>query len=386
MKRTLLLLAIIILAMAACKEKSSFTVKGTIKGEKKKYINLSRVDVNTAVFLDSAKVSGNGQFRFRVKATDPDFYQLGFSSSEFITILAGPGEKISLTFNGKKLYNDYKVKGSEGSEKLRILDSALAVTTRKLDSLSALYTKASSEAAFESRGPELEQQFTTILNSQRKYNIGFIINNLHSLASIKALYQKINPETYVLYDPKDLQYLKIVTDTLTKYYPRSKHVQALAGDFTREMGELYTSRVHEMARNIPETKLDPDLKTVDGKRIALSSLKGKYVLLTFWSVRSQASMEENLRLKDYYRQYSRKGFEIYQINVDANEEAWRNAVKFDELPWISTREDNPADPLNVKIFNVKTLPANFLFDREGRIIGTNLHGRALDIKLNQLFN
>lgn len=177
-----------------------------------------------------------------------------------------------------------------------------------------------------------------------------------------------------------------MTDTLTKYYPRSKHVQALASDFTREMGELYTSRVHEMAKDIPETKLDPDLKNVDGKRIALSSLKGKYVLLTFWSVRSAACVEENLKFKEYYKQYNKKGFEIYQINVDENEEVWRNAVKFDELPWISTREDDPRDPLNVKLFNVKSLPTNYLFDREGRIIGTNLHGRALDIKLNQLFN
>lgn len=386
MKRTLFLLAIIILALAACKEKSSFIVKGTIKGEKKKYINLSRVDVNTAVIIDSAKVGSNGNFRFRVKATDPDFYQLGFSSSEFITLLAEPGEKIKLRFEGRRLYNDYHVKGSEGTEKLRLLDSTLSVTTRKLDSLSTLYTKASSETGFETRGPELEQQFTTILNGQRKHNIAFVINNIHSLASIKALYQKINPDTYVLYDPKDLQYLKIVTDTLTKYYPRSKHVQALASDFTREMGELYTSRVHEMAKDIPETKLDPDLKNVDGKRIALSSLKGKYVLLTFWSVRSAACVEENLKFKEYYKQYSRKGFEIYQINVDENEEVWRNAVKFDELPWISTREDDPRDPLNVKLFNVKALPTNYLFDREGRIIGTNLHGRALDIKLNQLFN
>lgn len=386
MKRTLLLLALVILALPACKEKSSFTVKGTIKGEKKNYINLSRVDVSTTILIDSAKVSSNGQFRFRVKATDPEFYQLGYSSSEFITLLAEPGEKINLSFEGKKLYSDYKVYGSEGTDKLRVLDSALAVTTRKLDSLSTLYSKASTETGFESRGPELEKQFTTILNDQRKKNIAFIITNIHSLASIKALYQKINSETYVLYNPKDLQYLKIVTDTLTKYYPRSKHVQALASDFTREMGELYTNQVHEMAKNVPETKLDPDLKTVDGKRIALSSLKGKYVLLTFWSVRSAACLEENLKLKEYYRQFNRKGFEIYQINIDENEELWKNAVKFDELPWISTREDDPRDPFNVRIFNVRSLPANFLFDREGRIIGTNLHGKALDIKLNQLFN
>ncbi len=262
----------------------------------------------------------------------------------------------------------------------------LEITRQKLDSLSDLYTKSSNEPGFETRGPELEQQFTAILKAQRKRNIEFIIKNTTSLASIKALYQKINQETYVLYDPKDLQYLKIVNDSLSKYYPKSKHVQALASDFSREMGELYTSRINQMAKNAPETKLDPNLKTINGNRIALSSLRGKYVLLTFWSVRSQACVEENLQYKEFYKLYNKKGFEIYQINLDENEEAWRNAVKFDELPWISTREDDTLDPLNLRLFNVRSLPSNFLFDRQGKIIGTNLHGRALQIKLNQLFN
>jgi hypothetical protein len=38
------------------------------------------------------------------------------------------------------------------------------------------------------------------------------------------------------------------------------------------------------------------------------------------------------------------------------------------------------------LFNVKSLPANYLFDREGNLTGMNLHGRSLQIKLNQLFN
>ena len=84
------------------------------------------------------------------------------------------------------------------------------------------------------------------------------------------------------------------------------------------------------------------LKNIDGKRIALSSLKGKYVLLTFWSFRSKECIAENLQLKEFYKLYNNKGFEIYQINLDENEADWKAAVKFDELPWISTREDDPA--------------------------------------------
>lgn len=378
--------AVVIFTFSSCTDKDSFVIHGLIKGDKKGSINISRVDVDTPVFIDSAKINSKGEFRLRMNAEIPDYYQLGYSSSDFITILAAPGEKINVTFEGKHLFENYTVEGSEGTEKIISLDEDLAITKHKLDSLNVLYSKVTSEQGSEARQAELEDQYTAVLKAQRKKSIEFIIKNLHSLAAIKALYQRINPETYVLYDPKDLQYLKIVNDTLSKYYPRSKHVQALSSDFTRELGQLYTNRIHEMASNLPETRLDPNLETVDGRRIALSSLRGKFVLLTFWSVRSAASIEENMQLKELYRLYNKQGFEIYQVNVDQNEEAWKNAVKFDELPWISTREDDPADPLNVKLYNVNSLPSNFLYDRQGNIIATNLHGRALQIKLDQLFN
>ena len=234
--------------------------------------------------------------------------------------------------------------------------------------------------------PYLRQSLMNLIKAQRKKNIEFIINNINSLASIKALYQRINPETYVLYDPHDLQYLKIVTDSLTRHYPNSKQVQALARDFEKEMNQMYVSQIAEIAKTKPPTKLDPDLMTINGKRIALSSLKGKYVLLAFWSVQSKECIEENLQLKEFYKLYNKKGFEIYQINLDENESNWKAAVRFDELPWISAREDDPKNPKNAIMYNVKSLPANYLYDKDLNIIASNIHGKALQLKLEQLFN
>ena len=84
---------------AACKDKNSFTVNGVIKDKTDNYIYINKVDVNTPVLIDSAKINKKGTFHFNVKATDPDFYQLGFSTTNFITLLAEPGEKITLNFS-----------------------------------------------------------------------------------------------------------------------------------------------------------------------------------------------------------------------------------------------------------------------------------------------
>ncbi|MCU0918357.1 MAG: TlpA family protein disulfide reductase, partial [Planctomycetes bacterium] len=129
-----------------------------------------------------------------------------------------------------------------------------------------------------------------------------------------------------------------------------------------------------LSEQMEPVKLNPELKNPDGKRISLESLRGKHVLVTFWSVGSQDCINENVQLKEFYKLYNKKGFEIYQINLDADTNLWKTAVKFDELPWISTREDNPSDPATARLFNVRELPANYLFDKEGNIEGTNLHG------------
>jgi thiol-disulfide isomerase/thioredoxin len=385
MKKSLLLLILVIFTIS-CKKNDSFLVTGHIKNVKQNYVYVSRVDINTTILLDSSRVSNKGNFRFRIKSREPDFYQVGSSSKDFVTLLASPGEKIALFFPGDNLFNDYTVSGSKGSEQVRTLDYKLIRTKNSLDSLSSVYEKASKESGFDTKKSLIEQEYLKVIKDQRKFNIVFIIQNTTSLATIKAIYQKINNDMYVLYDAHDLQYMKIASDSLKRYYPESKHTKALINDFGKELNQLYSSQLNQLAESIPETKLDPSLKDLNGKRITLSALKGKYVLLAFWSSESRDCIVENIQLKEFYRQYHAKGFEIYQIDLDQDEAAWRAAVKFDELPWINTREDDPADPKYARLFNVKALPANYLFDPKGDIIAIDLHGKNLQIKLNQLFS
>ncbi len=80
---------------------------------------------------------------------------------------------------------------------------------------------------------------------------------------------------------------------------------------------------------------------------------------------------------NYGREFYTSVFELL-LRMKANylwPAMWNNAFN----------EDDPENPLNARLFNVKSLPANYLFDPEGKIIGSNLHGKTLQIKLNQLF-
>jgi thiol-disulfide isomerase/thioredoxin len=374
-----------VLLLSSCTNKNSITIDGNFKSNDRKKVYLTRIDVDTYVIIDSAKIKKSGDFRFRMKAKEPEFYQVGLTNSDFITILAEPGEKIKLTFPGKNLYENYEVTGSAGSLKIKKLDEVLSSTIRKIDSLKAIYITAAKSPDSSKIVPVLNEEYLKLLKEQRYKNIDFILGNLSSFASIKALYQKIDETTYVLYELRDLQFLKLVSDTLFYHYPDSKQARALKKNFEKELKQMNINKIENAARNAPITILDPNLKDINGKRIALSSLKGKVVLLTFWASSSESCVKENLTLKELYKAYKSKGFEIYQVNLDENEAAWRKAVEFDELPWISVREDDPMNPVNAKLYNVRSLPANYLYDRKGDIIGSALHGRPLVIRLTQIF-
>lgn len=376
--------SVFVFLLAGCADKNSISIKGNLKNKNLERIYLDKIDVDRNTRIDSARVRNSGNFKFKFKGTGPDFYRIGSSVTDFMTILAEPGEKITLSFKGDNLIENYDVSGSAGSEKIKMLDLSLAGTLRKIDSLKTIYNKESTSPDFGKIEPLLNEEYLKLLKGQRKYNIEFIIKNLSSFASIKALYQRIDAETYVLYEPRDLQFFKLVSDTLISHYPNSNQARALKKNFEREMNQMFMNQIEKVAKNAPETKLDPNLISLNGKRISLSSLKGKVVLLTFWTSTSSESVSENLSLKDLYKTYKPKGFEIYQINLDVNETYWRNAVKFDELPWINVREDDPMNPITARIYNVKSLPTNYLYDKSGTIIGSNLHGKALQIKLGQL--
>lgn len=382
--RYLLILMLAVFA-AGCRNKETVIINGTIQNPKGEYMKMWRVDLDKVHPLDSVRIKNNGNFRFRLSVSQPDFFQIGWSSAEFITLVIHPGDRVSIESRGNIMHRDYSVTGSDDSEKVMLLDAKLNETKRKLDTLRTAHEAVFDDQSRSAEADSIETKIVQVINEQRNFSIDFILNNLSSLSSIMAIYQRFNEDAYVLYETRDLQLMKLLTDTLTVKYPASQQVKAMAEDFKRELRNMQMGQFSRMIEEMEPSELNPDLTDINGRRIALSSLRGKYVLVSFWSAESPECLRNNLELKEHYKTYKQRGFEIYQISIDPDLERWRRAVSFDELPWINVREDDPANLKYAYIYNVQSLPANYLYDPQGEIIGTNLFGRTLAIKLEQLF-
>jgi thiol-disulfide isomerase/thioredoxin len=371
-------------ALAGCRDDDKVIIKGTFGEGKEGIVYLNQSDVDRSTVIDSVTIKRN-RFKFSTEITGPEFLEVRLNTNDFIGLLASPGEEINLDFGASPLVMNYTVSGSAGSELVRGLDQHLYTTKVRLDSLTKIYTGLSDEE-LAVQGAGLEKAYVDAVEAQRKHNIEFILGNITSLASIKALYQRIDENTYVLYQPRDLQFLKIVSDSLSVKYPVSKHVRALKENVTAELNRMYIDRLTRMASEATPAKTDPVLPDTQGKMVSLSSLRGKYVLVTFWTTTSEDCLAELSALKSIYSLYHGKGLEIYQVSLDADANRWKNVVKFEEIPWINVREEDPGNPAYAMAMNISNLPSNLLFDPEGNIINTNLFGRNLQIRMDQLFN
>jgi len=134
-----------------------------------------------------------------------------------------------------------------------------------------------------------------------------------------------------------------------------------------------------------------ELPDTSGEMHTLSSLQGKLVLVDFWAAWCNPCRMENPHLVKVYDKYNDvsftkgDGFEILSVSLDRNEDAWKNAISQDGLDWPYMLGDMKAarsEP--VQEYGIQMIPANYLLDKNGVIIATNLRGDALEEKLASL--
>lgn len=126
------------------------------------------------------------------------------------------------------------------------------------------------------------------------------------------------------------------------------------------------------------------LPNKNGDTITLSSLKGKIVLIDFWASWCVPCRRNNPFLVYLYKKYKSKGFEIYGLSIDEEKDRWLNAVKKDKLTWPQVVDNKGWDAPSSLVYGVDAIPANFLLDKEGKIVAVNLEGMALEKKLKAL--
>lgn len=129
---------------------------------------------------------------------------------------------------------------------------------------------------------------------------------------------------------------------------------------------------------IGQPYIDLSLANTNGEQVALSSLvgEGKWVLLDFWAIWCGPCMGEMPFLEAAYKEFSPKGFNIYGVSLDRNQDDWKNYVT-EHTPWVSVIYTEEA----TELYAIQSIPTNFLISPEGKIVAKNLRGEDIKAKL-----
>ncbi len=390
MKNIFFITFIALIIISGCQERQNrFIVQGNIKNAENKTLMLSEMTRKKLVGLDSAVLDKKGKFEFRGITETPNFYLLYIKDKqrEGLTLILHPGDKITLKANASEnIGKNYTVSGSEEMLALRQLDTKIFKAVEKVDSLGMIYNEKKETVNLDSLRRELDEAYHNIRRNTKDFLTRFIEENKEKMAGLRALYIQLNPREQ-LFDPvEDFKYYKMIDSCLYERYPNTNAVQSLheqvkESEFVKKQQEAYFNKL-KPGKEAP----DIALPNPEGDTITLSSLKGKYVLLDFWASWCQPCRTENPHLVKAYKKYHDKGFEIYQVSLDKERKSWTNAIKNDNLKnWVHVSDLQYWNSNVVKLYNIQGIPANYLLDKEGKILDKNLRGEALDKKLAEIF-
>ena len=330
--------------------------------------DLKNIPTKTKVFLIDGMVnkevdsafSEEGKFKLKATADKVGIYVISIKPLKIqIPIFVG-GDKLTMTGDAQKA-NEIIYTGSPSQE---------------------LY-----QSFMKSLDPKMLAYFGSLSVAQAEKNVA----KKDSLAKVIELQSKQIIEDYVALSKKYnqspvttfflFQFANIfpsVKESLSDYYGLLQG-DAKKGPFAAVIEKsLETAVVGKVGTVMPNfTQND-----VNGKAVSLTSFRGKFVLVDFWASWCGPCRAENPNVVKTYNAFKNKNFTVLGVSLDQDKAKWIEAIKKDGLTWTHVSDLKYWNNEVAVKFGIQSIPASFLIDPNGVVIGRDLRGDDLVKALN----
>lgn len=382
MKKQLFVLLAIVAVFTSCQNvsKQTFVLKGSFPNEPANAkVYLEELTYTSRNSVDTSALDANGKVSLHGTIKNNGLYQVRIGEKNAIfTVLDEKTSEVSITADTSDIANfTYKITGSPASEQLRtfivqtkIYGEAFGramnaynqnVTAETPDSIKKTYENkvVAADSAF--------RQFATHYADTAKNPVIaiFAATNLEydrDAATFEKLAERIRTDYAAL--PFVQTYLQMLSDQKSK------------------------TQQNDLSPKFQDGSVAPDiaLQDITGKTRTLSSLHGNVVLLDFWASWCGPCRRENPNVVKAYETYKDKGFTVYSVSLDTDKDKWIAGIKKDQLMWPNHVSDLQGWKSSVcDVYGIHSIPQNYLLDKDGKIIASNLRGDELLNKLQSVF-
>lgn len=358
--------------------KKGYVIKGKLDGMgvSQQYVYLSSIVIKQGLHTDSVKLN-NGAFTFKGTVDEPcmTFIYTKIPGQKYPAVIDVFLENSDITVQATmdptvhKYMKDVKVEGSavhkeyeffandaiERSGRAKIYKEYKAAEKRKDTAQMTAWSKANMEA----------------MDAYMKYQKEWLASHPNSFVTLNFMSSTV---------PEDEAGLNKLEAQLDGLLPKIRTSFAAKQIYEKITEERRRSKIGPGAMAADFTQ-----PGIDGKPVKLSDYRGKYVFVDFWASWCIPCRHENPNVLKAYNEFHAKGLEILAVSLDNKREAWLKAIEQDKLPWKQVSDLKGPDNAAGMEYLIKTIPANFLIDPNGKIVASGLRGESLHIELQKIF-
>lgn len=353
---------ITIIAGAQTITNKKFVLSGIVHGRDTGFIVLRYTNASCKWVSDTTYLK-NARFRFDGEINEPTHAAISgkkkiidFDEVNYVSIFLEPDSQyIELTEND---YAHAKVIGSFTQQQFDTfniqIDSINAKYKALLQQLTAakyVYQNAKTEKEKESALQE-ENEIAKKLGPRADEiiheDIVFILHHPDSYVS-----------PYIFYTPANILPVDSAKDLFQTLTPRIQN---------SSNGKYIAAILRKKEQNtIGKTPYNFEAKDINSKDVSISNFHGKYLFIDFWASWCAPCIAEIPHIKELYKQYHSKGFDVLSISIDQDRSAWRKAVAKEKISdWynILANEEIANNYPNVN----DAIPSGILIGPNGKII------------------
>lgn len=363
MKKLMMVLAASALGLAACSDKNSYKVIGTVADA----ADGDTVFIQEIVGRDLHKtdtaiiVSGKFTFTGRQDSTVTRYLTYmaedgrnGYATDFFLEngqINAELGKKSRVWgTSNNDIYQSFKDKQNSIDEEQYEIVESLQDTTLTAEQLN------DKKAQVEAKDSELAELISQTIDENITNPVGVYL---------------LNRNSYVL----DYETLEPLLEKLPTKYQKTDRISHLKEQI-------------KVAKNtaVGQKFIDLEMQDPEGKTVKLSDFikKNKYTLIDFWASWCPPCRAEMPNLVKVYNEYKKQGFGIVGVSFDKDHAAWEAGIKNLHLTWPQMSDLKFWNSKGAELYAVRSIPYTVLVAQDGTIIAKGLHGQELQEKLQQL--